>query len=126
MTQDVIAELLHEVILEQARQREQLERILQVLGGGARSAHVALLVAIAETVGDRTFTGTQLFAHARVSPDLEDALEAADITNARELGWLCRRLEGTALPGVRLERGGESRAGVVWRVRVFSSETRDE
>lgn len=122
-----IEALLRELVVEQARQRATLDAILQSLERGrtSRAVHVALLIAIAETIGDRDFSGAQLFAHARVAPVLRDALDACDLTNAREFGWLARRLEVSVLRGVRLGRVGESSAGLLWRVWVSSGETRD-
>jgi hypothetical protein len=78
-----------------------------------KRADIALLAAVAEAIGDRQFTSAQLMAHATVHPALHEALEAADITNAHELGCVFRRMEGIAVTGFRLER-----AGVVWQVRV--------
>jgi hypothetical protein len=120
--------LLRDIAAEQQRQAAVLANILRALerGRGSLPVHVALLVAITEAIGDREFTGAQLFAHARVAPALRDALEACDLTSAREFGWLARRLETNVLPGVRLDRVGESRDGLVWRVWVSSGETRDD
>lgn len=113
----------------QAQQGAILADILRALERGpvARDrADVALFVTVAETIGDRRWTCGQLVAHSEVAPALRDALEGCDITNARELGQLCRRMEGLVRPGLWLERVGDSRDGVVWRVRVVSHEHRDE
>jgi hypothetical protein len=124
---DSVEVLLREIRAEQTRQAGVLADILRALDRGRTSlaVHVALLVAIAEAIGDRDFTGAQLFAHARVAPALREALEACDLTSPREFGWLARRLEGSVLPGVRLDRVGESSAGLQWRVWVSSGETHD-
>ncbi len=115
-----VAGLLRELLTEQARQRTMLAAILQQLQGrGARdAADIALLVAIAEAIGDRPFTSAQLFAHGEAAPGLRDALIACDLTTPRELGCLCRRLEGVELKGLRLERVDATRDGILWRVRV--------
>ena len=122
-----VFDLLREISAEQARQRDTLAAILRLLehGRGARDqADVALLVAIAEAVGDRPFTSAQLIAHAAADDALRDALLAADITTARELGTLCRRLEGVPLAGLCLARIKVHRDGIVWCVRVFDPQTR--
>jgi hypothetical protein len=122
-----IEALLTEIRAEQAQQRDMLAAILRLLerGRGARdAADVALLVAIAEAIGDRPFTSAQLMAHAEADPALREALLAADITTPRELGTLCRRLEGAPLAGWCLERVAAHREGVVWCVRVFDPHTR--
>lgn len=124
---DPVEALLRDVLAEQARQAGILAEILRALdrGHGPRdAADVALLVAIAEAIGDRTFTAAQLVTHSHASSVLRDALEAADITNARDLGWVCRRVEGRPLSGLVLERDGDARAGVLWRVRVSESQHR--
>ena len=128
--------LLHDVstrvdnlAAEQARQGVLLKTILQALdrGRGPRDgADVALFVTIAEQIGERTWTGVQLLAHSQASPVLRNALAAADVTDARTLGWLCHRLESTPPAGLVVERVGLSRDGVLWRVRVVTGETRAE
>lgn len=118
---------LQEIAAEQARQGEMLSTILRLLerGRGARdAADVALLVAVAEAIGDRAFTSAQLMAHAEADPALHAALEAADIVSAQELGCVFRRLDGTTLAGIRLVRAGDQRAGIVWRVQVCEVEPR--
>jgi len=123
----IVLRELAQIRMEQARQADLLSSMLRALerGRGSLAVHVTLLIAITEAIGDRAFTGAQLFAHARVAPVLRDALEACDLTTAREFGWLARRLELSVLPGVRLERVRESRDGLMWRVWVSSGETRD-
>jgi hypothetical protein len=123
----VLAEI-GDVRTEQQRQGETLAAIVRALdrGRGAReAADVALLIAIAEATDDRPFTNTQLLERAATTTTLRDALEACDITNARELGWLCRRLEARPRPDIWIERHGDSHDGMKWRVRVSSSETRE-
>ena len=124
---NVMETLLRGIVAEQARQRDTLSVILRLLerGRGARDkADVALLVAIAEAIGDRPFTSAQLMAHADADPALREAVTDADITNAQEFGCLCRRLEGIAAQGLRLERIDGGRDGVIWAVRVCEVETR--
>lgn len=120
-------EVLREIRAEQARQRATLATILRLLerGRGARDqADVALLVAVAEAIGDRPFTSAALMAHGDADPALREALTAADVTTPRELGMLCRRLEGVLLAGLCLERVDAHRHGIVWCVRVSDPHTR--
>jgi hypothetical protein len=120
-TPDSVETLLRAIRAEQTRQAGLLAEILRALerGRGPRdSADGALLLAVAEAIGDRPWTSAQLVAHANVDPALREALTAADITSAQELGCVCRRLEGIAVAGLRLDRVGRSREGVLWRVRV--------
>ena len=93
---------------------------------GARDdADRALLVAIAESIGDRRFTSVALIHHATmIAPALHEALLAADVQEPRELGALFRRLHGIAVDGVRVERVDDSRDGAVWSVRVSECESR--
>ena len=118
---DTIEVILRELVAEQARQRATLAAILALLerGRGARdAADVALLVSIAEAIGNRPFTSAQLMAHADANPALREALIGADITTGQELGCVLRRFEGLTLAGVRVERVADQRAGVVWKVQV--------
>ena len=118
---ELVADLLQALVTEQARQGAQIAAILRLLerGRGARDeADAALLVAVVESVGDRQFTSRQLEAHADADPALREALLAADVTSAQELGCVFRRLEGAAVGGFRLERVAVQRAGIVWAVRV--------
>jgi hypothetical protein len=115
---DPIEALLREILDGQRRILAALERVY----GPRDAADVALLVAIAEAIGDRRWTCGELVAHAALSPSLHDALENADITNARDLGWFCRRLCGNPRPDIRLARAGASRAGALWCVAVTASQ----
>lgn len=119
--ESVILDALREIAAEQARQRDTLAAIVRLLerNRGARDqADVALLVAIVEAIGDREFTSAQLLAHAEANLALREAIEAADITNAQELGCVFRRMEGMMLAGVRLAHVRDERAGAVWLVQV--------
>lgn len=117
--------LLREIRAEQAAQRAILESILQALErahGPRDAADRSVLVAIAETIGERRWTSGQLLAHAAIAPALHDALLAADITDARELGAFCKRVQGGVRSGICLEKDDESRAGILWRVVVDASQ----
>ncbi len=91
---------------------------LEARGGARDAAETLVLPAIASAIGARRFTSVDLLAHARVDPALADAIEAADVTNPREMGKLLARLETQPIAGLRLERVGGARVGVVWRVGV--------
>ena len=60
----------------------------------------------------------EVIAHARVDAALHAALGVAGLGNARKLGKFFRTIEGETHAGVRLERIGVDRDGVIWRVRV--------
>jgi hypothetical protein len=126
---DPAVELLREVMAEQNRQGAMLAAILRAVEARAHRtsdpAESALLVTIAESIGNRPFRCKDLCAHAAADDALRDALEACDITTPRELGWLCRRVEREPVhESIQLERQSDSRAGVVWRLRVSESQTR--
>jgi hypothetical protein len=115
---DAIEALLRELAEGQRRILAALER----LHGPRDEADQAALLAIAETIGDRRWSSGQLLEHADLSPALHDALEAADVTNTRDLGWFCRRVHGSPSAGIRLERAGACRDGVLWSVVVSASQ----
>jgi hypothetical protein len=69
------------------------------------------------------FSAREVVAHARHVPELAQALEAADAETPRAVGRLLRRVEGRVISGVRLERCGEDRGGLVWRVSRVSVTT---
>lgn len=120
--------LLHRVLANQAR-CEDLFRVLvraAEQGRGARDVDVELLLAIVDAIGDRRFTNRQLLAHAAVAPALRDALDACGIENARQLGWLLKRIGTTTMArGLWVETVGPSHDGLLRCVRVSSSETRE-
>src|SRR5689334_11161781 len=117
--------LLQAIRAEQARQADTLAAILRALErttGPRDAADLAVLLAVGETVGDRRWTCRQLIEHAAITPALEEAIRAADITDARDLGFFCKRVHGSPGPGIRLERADESRAGILWRVVVIATQ----
>jgi hypothetical protein len=75
-----------------------------------------VVLEVANVVADAIFSSGEVVAHAAVAPKLAAALEGADITSPRSLGKLFRRVEGVAIEGVLLERVGEDRAGLLWRI----------
>lgn len=124
----LVLDRLDGIQAEQKRQGEQLTAMVRALDhdrGPRDAADVGLLMAIAEAIGDLTFTSTWLLAHAHtVKPELLEALMACDVTSAREFGALCRRLEGCPRQDVWIERAGDSRHGVLWCVRLTESQSR--
>ncbi len=103
-----------------------IRQLLERDRGPRDQADVALFMVIAEVIGDRKFTAVEILAHCRASSELRDAIEASDVTSPRELGKLCRRVERMPVAGLRLERVGNCRDGVVWRLRVHESHTRPD
>jgi hypothetical protein len=93
---------------------QQLAALLQTSRGPRDAADKRLPLAIAESIGARRFTGRELLAHAAVDERLRVALENCDISAARELGHVLRRLAGETLHGVRIVRMGTDRDGIVW------------
>lgn len=105
---------------------DRVTRLEARTGSGPRgAADVRLLVAIAESAGDRGFGAAELLRHSQVDARLARALAAAFIESPRELGHRLRRLEGRPCAGLVLQREGSDRAGLVWRVqREDISQTR--
>jgi hypothetical protein len=75
---------------------------------------VRILVA---TIAGRgfAFNAHEVWTHARlVSPALRQALRAADLTSARQLGKWLQHLQGRDVYGLRLVRIGADYHGAVW------------
>ncbi len=121
---DVLEEL-RAFRLEVLEQFQSLRQLLERNRGPRDAADITLLfMVIAEVIGDRPFSAAGIMAHQQASAVLRDALEASDVTTARELGALCRRVERMPISELRLERVGTCRDGVQWRLRVHESHTR--
>jgi hypothetical protein len=84
--------------------------------GPRDGTEAGVVVTLAERIGARHYTAAELIRHATVDPELAAALEAADVTNPRELGQLLRRVEHRTIEGLTVERVGQGRDGLVWRV----------
>ena len=78
----------------------------------------SLVLTIAETAAGTAWSTPELFRHAKTIPALKTALVNAECSSPKKLGKLCGRLEGTTINGLRIERVGEGRAGILWRVVV--------
>ena len=100
----------------------RLEARIEVLERRARprdADDMRVLVAMADCgVGERPFSAAAVVRHAPAAPDLAEALEAADCESPKSLGRLFARVEGLDLHGLRLDRVGEDRYGVVWILRI--------
>ena len=95
-------------------------RVLEA-GRGPRDRYDEdVLLAIAETAVDTTFTAAELIAHAQANPRLSDALLAADINGAWALGRLLSRLTRAVGPLV-LECIATERLGRRYVLRQRSS-----
>jgi hypothetical protein len=110
---------LREIRVEQAQQRDMLAAILRLLErshGPRDQADRALVSLIATISRGLRFTAAALWRR-RVAGDvaLAEALDGADIVNAKQLGKLLRRCEGADVNGVRLRRVGTNREGAVWQ-----------
>jgi hypothetical protein len=107
-------DLLRELISEVQGLRADLNR------GRAPSVDSlsdALLPVLAASVADKAFSAREVIQHAAlVDGLLRAALAAAGLVNARKLGKWLRAIEGRALAGLRLERIGLDRDGIIWRV----------
>jgi hypothetical protein len=114
---DTTEALLRELVEEVRGLRADLAR--ERGRSPARDASVeALLPVLAAAVADRAFTSREVVEHAVVDGALRAALDKAGVVTGRQLGKWLRRAEGRAIAGVRLERIGTDRDGVIWRVRV--------
>ena len=87
-----------------------------------RPSRRGLLAAIAASVKDKEFNAAELLQHADVDATLATAFDVAQITTARQLGLVLRRLEGHVVDHCYLERLDVDRDGIVWKVvRVAGS-----
>lgn len=78
-----------------------------------RRTLATVLPAISRSIGDAVFTTVDLELHAATDPQLRSAL--GDISR-RKLGKLLARSVGLGLDGVRVQRVGTVREGILWRV----------
>jgi hypothetical protein len=111
---DPVVELLRELV---DLQRKTLAAIEQ----SRRPLHdkpiTNLLPVLAAAVVDKAFSAREVMQHAALVDDsLRDALAAAGLSNARQLGRWLRSVENQTIAGVVLTRIGLDRDGVVWRV----------
>ena len=86
-----------------------LERELADVRRLQREADAAV---IARSVRGCVFSAAELLAHARVDPDLHEALHGA--TTPRQVGRRLAQLAGGALRGVRIVRLPRNGDGCIW------------
>lgn len=111
--------------------RDELRRLREAIVGGQRgrlapadrAALADLLPIVAAAVADRAFTVRELRDHAALPSQLvlRDAIEANGGPN--KLGRLLKRGDGFDVAGWRVERIGNDRDGLVWRVRAATGRT---
>lgn len=120
---ELVPELLRENNALLVRQNELLAEMLSEIRaqrGRRRPSRAHLLAAIATAVEERLFTAAEVLRHAEVNATLARALDAAEIATARSLGKYLRRIEGRTIDGVRVDRIGEDRDGMIWRCEFAS------
>jgi hypothetical protein len=107
-------ELLRELV---ALQRQILAALERQQRPDANSKHVWILPALAVAVADRAFSAREVMQHAALADgELRAALDGAGLSNGRKLGKFLKGVEGQTIAGIRLERIGIDRDGVIWRV----------
>ena len=99
----------HRAILEQLLARQ----------GVQDGRDVDLFVRIANAVAGESFTAKDVMDHAKAQPDLQTAMEAADVETPRELADAFRRLEGVPIAGLVLTRGQKIARGRAWSIRAL-------
>jgi hypothetical protein len=83
---------------------------------------MALLPVVSAALLDSIFTSRELIKHADDNLQLKQALpeaagrDAPSTSRARRLGRLLARSEGRAIEGLVVQRLGQSREGVLWKV----------
>lgn len=116
---------VYAVVEEIRTELHALRREITKQRANTDEVHKALVQAIHSVVADRIFTSGDLAEHAMVpcAADLNAALlRVVPRVNARAIGRTLRALEGRDLGGVRIERAGKDRDGILWRaVLVLTS-----
>jgi hypothetical protein len=123
---DVLAELRalraeHAAVWAELRHLRKELRTLQAQRGPRDEDDAAIPACIARAIGSRPFTAAWLIRNARVNPDrqLRQALAAATVENARQLGKLLRRLEGVEIDSREVRRVPSARRQAVRQWFVF-------
>jgi hypothetical protein len=101
-------------ILEEIKRLRHEVRALQPEPRRAGPDATALVLAIAESVGDADFNSAELIGATATDADLRCAL--GDDVSPRKLGKLLCRVEGEIVSGRKIVRIGNDRSGVIWRV----------
>jgi hypothetical protein len=115
---DQAVALLEILVAEIRGLREDMNRPGRRLAAPDREALVGLLPILAAAVADRAFTVRELRDHASLPNQLvlRGAIEASGGPN--KLGRLLKRGDGFDVAGWRVERIGNDRDGLVWRMRA--------
>ncbi len=74
-----------------------------------------VIAAIADAVGQRIFSVTELMHHAAADDALRAALAGM---NAKQIGKLLHKNAGVNFGGCSVERMGEERGGALWRIML--------
>ncbi len=89
------------------------------IGHVAPTATRRVAVCDCHRLKDHAFTAAELWTHAAcVESELHAVFADADIRSARRLGKRLEKLQAVDYAGVKLERIGLEKAGVVWTVKV--------
>jgi hypothetical protein len=127
-----IEALCNDIVAEQAQQRAVLSSILRLLerGRGPRdAADVALLMAVAEAVGDRPFTSAALIVHAQADPALRER-SRPPISRARTkraacfAGWTGWRRRGSGSSAWASSARASCGSCTFARIEIASSRSR--
>lgn len=95
-------------------------RIDSLTAGPRDSEDAAVVMALAETFASHWFNAADVRTHARrMRGALAAALEAADLTSAREIGHWLRRMQGADVGGLAIVRGLRDPGGRRWSVRLI-------
>jgi len=117
----VEVELEQRVAELEQQQAELVALVHQLIGAGPRDHQdLALISAVHEFAASHveTFTAAEVIAWATVRPELRDALERADIDDAKQLGELLHRCRGRTLAGLLVTREGHAHGRARWRVEL--------
>jgi hypothetical protein len=120
---DSLADLLRQVLANQQVILAELAAVKALVrrpsSPNETAADAAFLAAVAESVGGRTFTSSELLEHATVDAALAAAFERRFLETAREVGHVLKRIERQQSGPIRVARVGVARDGIRWRVVVL-------
>lgn len=109
MNDDDAAGLLADILTE-------IRALRADLAGRRRPEPANILATMHVAVGATAFTSVELLNHAQATGG--DLRQALDGMSPRAIGKLLRKLEGRDVGGLRLERAGVERGGIVWCLQV--------
>lgn len=115
------ADEVEELRAEVGELRQRLE-LLEARRPQVDDRTLAMLGVLAASVGIAAFSGTEAYRHARViGGEVDEALDAAGIRSARQLGKRLQKALGVIVGDLQLQRIGRDRQGAIWafvRVRI--------